>query len=739
MSYKPTNPNGQKTSANSEPIVIASDQSPVPITVSSLPIPSGASTEATLALIKAKTDNIDVALSTRAVTGLTDSQLRASAVPVSIASMPTTAVTGTFYQGTQPVSNSDITALNTKMPSGLTVTANRLQVELPPGGTGLSDLELRATAVPVSISSIPVGLTVIANRLQVELPSGGSGLSNSELRAAAVPVSIASMPTTAVTGTFFQGTQPVSIATAPVLITGSAIIGRVGIDQTTDGTTNKVHIGTTGTVAIGTALPAGSATIGAVNIAASQTLATVTTVSAVTAITNALPTGSNIIGKVSIDQATPGTTNLVALTAETTKVIGTVNVAASQTIAATQSGVFTVQPGNTANTTAWKVDGSAVTQPVSGTVSVNALPTGSNTIGAVNIAASQTLATVTTVSTVTNVSQQGGVAISLNTGVRDTGTQRVTIATNDVVPITDNAGSLTVDAPVGTPVFVRLSDGTTNISTLPVSIASMPTTAVTGTFWQGTQPVSIATAPVLVAGTAIIGALVANQTVNTAQVNAVTVNIGVGAASTGTQRVAVASDSSIILAAGTAAVGTVTLAAATTNVIGTVRVVGNIGAVFDGATAAAVPANALFAGARAATANPTNATGGNMVGIMADKAGRLVVVNGQIREQIGIQQTNVATTTVDQAIVAAGGAGIFRDLSQLIITTAGAAAQTITIKDASTTRMIINYPNAAIAPGAPFIINFNPPIPQAVAANTWNVSQSAATACNYTAVYINNL
>lgn len=34
-------------------------------------------------------------------------------------------------------------------------------------------------------------------------------------------------------------------------------------------------------------------------------------------------------------------------------------------IAATQSGTWTVQPGNTANTTAWKVDGSAVTQPVS--------------------------------------------------------------------------------------------------------------------------------------------------------------------------------------------------------------------------------------------------------------------------------------------------------------------------------------------------------------------------------------
>lgn len=46
----------------------------------------------------------------------------------------------------------------------------------------------------------------------------------------------------------------------------------------------------------------------------------------------------------------------------------------SGTVAATQSGTWTVQPGNTANTTAWKVDGSAVTQPVSGTVAVSSIP-----------------------------------------------------------------------------------------------------------------------------------------------------------------------------------------------------------------------------------------------------------------------------------------------------------------------------------------------------------------------------
>lgn len=37
------------------------------------------------------------------------------------------------------------------------------------------------------------------------------------------------------------------------------------------------------------------------------------------------------------------------------------------------------------------------------------------------------------------------------------------------VPVTDNAGSLTVDAPVGTPVFVRLSDGAAPIAALPIT------------------------------------------------------------------------------------------------------------------------------------------------------------------------------------------------------------------------------------------------------------------------------
>jgi hypothetical protein len=62
--------------------------------------------------------------------------------------------------------------------------------------------------------------------------------------------------------------------------------------------------------------------------------------------------GTNLIGKVSIDQATAnanevvtktGSVTTATLNAETTKVIGTVNVAAAQTIAVTNAGTFATQ------------------------------------------------------------------------------------------------------------------------------------------------------------------------------------------------------------------------------------------------------------------------------------------------------------------------------------------------------------------------------------------------------------
>lgn len=61
------------TGTTAQPVTGTFFQATQPISASSLPLPTGASTEATLALIKAKTDNIDVLLSTR--TKPADSQI----------------------------------------------------------------------------------------------------------------------------------------------------------------------------------------------------------------------------------------------------------------------------------------------------------------------------------------------------------------------------------------------------------------------------------------------------------------------------------------------------------------------------------------------------------------------------------------------------------------------------------------------------------------------------------------
>lgn len=122
--------------------------SAVPVSNASLPLPTGASTEATLALIKAKTDNLDVALSTRAITGLTDAQLRASAVPVSAASLPLPSGAATAALQTQPgVDIGDVTINNAAGAAAVNIQdgGNSITVDGP-----LTDAQLRASAVPVT-------------------------------------------------------------------------------------------------------------------------------------------------------------------------------------------------------------------------------------------------------------------------------------------------------------------------------------------------------------------------------------------------------------------------------------------------------------------------------------------------------------------------------------------------------------------------------------------------------------
>lgn len=139
-------------------------------------------------------------------------------------------------------------------------------------GGGITDQELRASAVPVSISgTIPVSATFwqttqpvsIASTVNVSVQNGSLAVTGA-FYPATQPVSIASMPTTPVTGTFWQATQPVSgtfwQATQPVSGTfwqttqPVSIAGTVSVTQS--GTWNI------GSITTLPALPAGANLIG---------------------------------------------------------------------------------------------------------------------------------------------------------------------------------------------------------------------------------------------------------------------------------------------------------------------------------------------------------------------------------------------------------------------------------------------------------------------------------------------
>lgn len=207
--------------------------------------------------------------------GLTDAQLRATAVPVSLTSTTITgtvdvsdrvgrllgvvksitdpvAVTGTFWQVTQPVSIAAAVAVTGPL------TDAQLRASAVPVSGPLTDAQLRASAVPVSLASTTITGTVDvsdrAARLLGVVDKGKlwDGTNIAAVKAGVVAVAgdnplvvtlhPSSAPTAAqpVTGTFFQGTQPVSgpltdaqlrASAVPVTLTSTTITGTVDVSD----------------------------------------------------------------------------------------------------------------------------------------------------------------------------------------------------------------------------------------------------------------------------------------------------------------------------------------------------------------------------------------------------------------------------------------------------------------------------------------------------------------------------
>jgi len=124
----------------------------------------------------------------------------------------------------------------------------------------------------------------------------------------------------------------------------------------------------------------------------------------------------------------------------------------------------------------------------------------------------------------------------------------------DEVGINDSGNSITVDAPQGTPVFVRLSDGTNPIATLPVSLASVPSHAVTN---AGTFAVQVDGAALT--ALQLIDNAVSGAGFNITQFNGEAIDVGAGTEAAAI-RVTLPTDGTgvVKLGAGTAGIGKLT-------------------------------------------------------------------------------------------------------------------------------------------------------------------------------------
>lgn len=138
---------------------------------------------------------------------------------------------------------------------------------------------------------------------------------------------------------------------------------------------------------------------------------------------------------------------------------------------------------------------------------------------------------------------------------------------------------------------------------------------------------------------------------------------------------------------------------------------------------AAVAGNPLLQGFEARTTNPTAVADGDAVRARADDIGRLVVTPHQVRDLVTeIHLTSMSASTT-QTLLAAGAAGVFHDLTAIILSNFSASVANVIIYDgvaAGTARF--RFDLAADGGGA--VINFAVPFRQAAAATAWAIKST---------------
>lgn len=271
------------------------------------------------------TVSISGTVTTAGTSTVTQGAAGASAWPVSLASLPALAA-GSAVIGHVVVDTAPTTAVTiASLPALTTGSATIGKADQGAGGASAWKVDGSAVTQPVSIAVAPA---LVASTAVIGHVIADSGSTTAVTSLPALPAGSNAIGSVIVTST---PTTAVTLAVAPALVASSAVIGHVIADS-----------GSTTAVTSLPSIPAGANAIGSVMVTSAPTTAvTIASLPALTA-------GSAVIGHVIVDTAPTTAVTIASLPALTT---------GAATIGKVDQG--------TGGASAWKVDGSAVTQPVS--------------------------------------------------------------------------------------------------------------------------------------------------------------------------------------------------------------------------------------------------------------------------------------------------------------------------------------------------------------------------------------
>lgn len=283
-----------------------------------------------------------------------------------------------------------------------------------------------------------------------------------------------------------------------------------------------------------------------------------------------------------------------------------------------------------------KVDGSAVTQPVSGTFFQATQPV-------------------------------SAASLPLPSG-----------ASTSALQTTGNTALTTINTTLGTPFQVGGSIANTTFASTQsgawaVSVSNFP----------ATQPIS---GSVSVSGT--VAATQSGTWTNTVtQATAASLNATVVGTGTFACQAAQSGTWTVGLSTGSNAIGSIT----NTSFAATQSTASSLNAQVVGPTASgsSLTANPLTKGGRAATANPTAVTDGQVVNSMHDKLGKQVVVSA-IRTLKSSQRTTITSSTAETTIVTSIAA-TFNDLYGLVLTNTSATVTQVDIRNTTGGTIICSF------------------------------------------------